>query len=198
MNIETFKAAIRWNKGLLNMGGGEPTIHPLLFDFIDVALDNGHRIWMTTNGKLTEKALRLAQMTKNLNGLKCKLSRDPWHEPIKQEVVNAFAKMDLIHSVDRGKGPIQSGRWKGNRRVVCPNSNKSFVKPDGKVYQCGCLTAPCIGNVFSGFSPLNGEWNCSNGEKHAKHMETHKAVQYDFEEVSLEKVPREKRQRVLI
>lgn len=188
MSLDTFKAAIRWNKGRLNIGGGEPTLHPDLFEMIDIALAQKHRVWMVTNGKKIRNALRLAKMTmESLNAnfneptFVCKLSQDPWHSPISEKVVEAFEDINQIHNVSKGKGPIKAGRWHGNKRVTCTNSNKPFVKPDGKVYQCGCKNAPVVGDVFTGFYPINGEWACYQGLPHEKPYTTYtlKAVVYE-------------------
>ena len=185
MNMETFKAALQWHRGnKFNIGGGEPTIHPLLFDFIDMVRNKGFRIWMATNGKRKTIALKLAQMTAEDKNFTCLLSLDSWHQPISREVRKAFVRQDKVISVDLGKGPIKGGRWRGNKRLVCPMSNKPFIKPDGKVYQCGCRNSPCVGNVFDGFYPLNGLWVCYKGKPLAKvNAVVKKAIDYNKEDL---------------
>ena len=66
MRMGTFKESDQWNKGLLNIGGGEPTLHPQLFEMIDYALKRGHRVWMCINGKKTSLALKLAELIPSL------------------------------------------------------------------------------------------------------------------------------------
>lgn len=170
MDMDTFKSAIRWNCGLLNIGGGEPSIHPKIIHMVETALDNGHRIWMVINGKKKDCALKLAKMSKEFYPkLRCKLSQDQWHEPISDEVVSVFKNLGMIHRVKR---PIIGGRWQGQisdiTRDCCQNSNKPFIQPDGSVYQCGCEGAACIGNVFDGFYPINGKWACYYGKQHTE------------------------------
>lgn len=166
MSLLTFKEAIKWNRGCLNIGGGEPTMNPHLMEMIEMALTMPNRIWMVTNGKKKRLALKLAKLCKDIGNRKrfeCKLSQDPWHEPVSKEVIDAFYDIGEIHDVSKGKGPIYGGRWKGKRRIACQNSNKPFVKPDGRVYQCGCADAPVIGDVFNGFHPIDGLWKCCHG-----------------------------------
>jgi len=177
MSVDTFRQAVSWHKGNhLNIGGGEPTLHPDIFDIVDIAVNTGHHVWMVINGKLGQKALKLAEMTDSIENFYCKLSRDRWHQPISEEVVEAFAQIGKIHKV---KTPIVGGRWKRKGRNVCQNSNKPFVRPSGNVHQCGCMDAPCVGDVFNGFHPVDGKWECANGMKHTKPgRPTQNAVKY--------------------
>ena len=171
MELDTFKNALRWHKGnLFNIGGGEPTLHPNLFAFIDMALSKKIRVWMTINGKITDLALNLAYMTEQIPDFDCKLSQDKWHDPIDEKVVNAFRRLDKV-SYFRGV-PIVSGRWKEGSRKTCANSNKPFITPDGNVYQCGCKGARTVGDVFDGFYPIDGKWKCDLGLPHEQGMKT--------------------------
>jgi uncharacterized radical SAM superfamily Fe-S cluster-containing enzyme len=51
---------------LLNVGGGEPTCHPLFWDFISIAkADRNNRVWLATNGKKEDDARKLAEMVRD-------------------------------------------------------------------------------------------------------------------------------------
>lgn len=171
--MDVFQAALKLEpQALLNIGGGEPTCHPQFWDMLDLARkERGNRIWLATNGKRTEAALRLAEMRRNLE-IRLTLSQDEWHEPISPEVVKAYRDLTengfarSIRNVAKGLGPIKAGRcdW-GDPRC---NGAMPFVQFDGMVRQCACLDAPIIGDVFVGYKPMRDseKWGCWKGLPH--------------------------------
>jgi len=171
MDIEVFKASLKYEpSALFNIGGGEPTCHPQFWEMLDLAIKarGRGRVWLATNGKRKEHALKLAEMVRN-GDIKACLSQDKWHEPVSQEVVDAFKKLHTdgwvkaIRNVNKGRGPIKSGRcdW-GEPRC---NSTLPFVQWDGKVRQCACLDAPIIGDVHFGYKSIvdSEKWKCWKG-----------------------------------
>lgn len=192
MSLETFRAALQWaprmrtpmgNIPSLNIGGGEPTLHPFLFQMIDEAVEfsSSHKLgrpWMVTNGKIKEHALMLAKIAKS-GAIRCGLSRDRWHEEIAPEVVMAFSESVFNHSKNskssssNGDGrfiqnigsPILSGRARHMAsseplRACCNGCSRPWVYPDGSVKQCACDDSKVIGSVHTSFFPMNREWMC--------------------------------------
>lgn len=176
MTMDTFQAAVRIEpQALLNFGGGEPTCHPLFWDFMAEALRvrGSGRVWMATNGKRTEDALLIAGMVRDKVIRGC-LSQDQWHDPIGQDVVDAFRQasrltarptiLNVGHRID----PIRQGRCDWGTRLDCNSCGLPFVQWDGNVRQCACLDAPIIGDVFRGYKPMfEGEktWACAFGRQ---------------------------------
>ena len=158
----------------LVLGGGEPTLHPKfeLFLILAIAESDGedNRPTIITNGKLRARAMLIADLTqgKVLHG---ELSQDPYHDPIDAAVVAAFAKLNAIRDVTRGetqRPSIIAGREMLSRGLTrreavrrypsesCP-CDEVFVRPNGKIYQCGCPDSPQIGHVETGYnSPCQG------------------------------------------
>ena len=146
------------------IGGGEPSLHPLLFDFIGIALAHAADeigVGIVTNGGVTEVALKLAMMARQ-GVIYCDLSQDAWHDPIDPAVVKAFTKKPTpdrygvcdhdrrrIRSV---KEPYRQGRWKsGEKRCAC---SELCVEPDGRIFACGCRKIQ-YGTVFDPQIPDN-------------------------------------------
>ena len=174
MTLETFKNALDYTD-YVSLGGGEPTIHPKFWEFFGLALGHcSEGLWLATNGSMTEIALTLAKIAKK-GVIGCSLSRDEWHDPIDQRVVDAFkvSKISQWEQTNDGReirtitSPVVSGRQKtGTDDCICEGL---FVAPNGDVKPCGCLDAPVIGNVNTGFE-YDGEERC-----HKKTEETEAA-----------------------
>lgn len=158
MILETYKATLalaRQYDCYLTLGGGEPTLHPEFEHFLMLAIAYGDSEEYTpcviTNGKLTERALLLARLTKR--GIVAgELSQDEWHDPIDYEVVKAFGRnvrdvTDKLINIGRAKALYKDGYVPDRDRsddCVCPGWS---VQPDGTIRQCGCTDAPIVGNV---------------------------------------------------
>lgn len=114
---------------LITIGGGEPTVHPEFFVFLDKAMeyyDRG-RIEMpplvVTNGKLTGKARKLLQYVEEERPVYVDLSQDEYHDPIHPDIVAAFqAHQRRNEQIRRGygySGQVRSdGRGAGIRTVT--------------------------------------------------------------------------------
>ena len=183
MTRETFLAACEFAENYgetITLGGGEPTLHPLLFDFVGLALAHDHEesrcdggVLIVTNGGVTKTALRLAQMARQ-GILSVELSQDQWHDPIDPKVVKAFTKDpadDGYYYARTGRdwrgirtveAPFRRGRWKkGEDRCACPDLT---VEPNGDLFHCGCRRLQ-YGTVFNPQVPSDIEHGeCSEKE----------------------------------
>ena len=147
--------------GYITIGGGEPTLHPRLFDYIGIAgayTDEGVP-FLVTNGKITDLALRLASMAhRGLVGVD--LSLDYYHEVIDECVEAAFRRapgnrddrdMRNIRDVTHGgqSDPIPQGRaenWALGDVDACV-CDDLLVTPDGRLFSCGCMSIQ-YGTIF--------------------------------------------------
>jgi len=171
MSMKTFKRAVEVAEeygDVIAIGGGEPTVHPKFWEMLGWCLGADVEIvWLATNGKKRETAIKLARLAKK-GIIGCRLSQTQYHEEADADVVKAFDRGPKKYGVTSSDGrelvtgvdnPTEQGRCEdGNTEIcVCP---ETFVKPDGKVYQCGCTDSPCIGNVFDGFDYPDGGCEC--------------------------------------
>lgn len=165
MHRAVFLAACKLARQLdvfIDIGGGEPTLHPLFWDFIGIALryKSDFIVCTTTNGKITDQALALARVAK-LKVLRVDLSLDEYHEPIDYSVVKAFEKSsgsawnyddfrgirDVTHDGTMGPAPFgRAAEWASDQDKRCPGNDLS-VAPDGVIFACGCRTVT-YGTVF--------------------------------------------------
>jgi len=156
MDFNTFKAtvklAVKMNERVA-LAGGEPTMHPLFWDFLGYAIGMSDDVFVQTNGKKTTAAIALAKMAKR-GVIKAGISRDEWHEPIDPRVYVAFSGSRSINdkrfirdiSHDPRYGPQKAGRCDWGVEM-CPCSGTSWIDPLGGIHQCGCADAPVIGSV---------------------------------------------------
>jgi hypothetical protein len=136
------------------IGGGEPTVHPKFWEFFGLILQRAgsyemEGLGIITNGKNTKDALALAELGRR-GLLSVELSRDRYHEPIEDRVVQAFTRKQASYG-DRdvrdmrgirsgsnasvlavGRGAKISGSDKG---CCCPDI---VVDPEGRIWACGC------------------------------------------------------------
>jgi sulfatase maturation enzyme AslB (radical SAM superfamily) len=187
MSVETFRKGIaianQYGESVM-IGGGEPTLNPnfelILLYAIAVADTEEMTPAIVTNGKIKERALLIASLTKK--GILCgELSRDCFHDDIDDEVVEAFQEhswydkygskhtrsliRDVTHDFQgnwrdpssiAGRELKRRGLTRRPQEDSCP-CDDTFVRPNGKIYQCGCHDSPCIGNVDDGYSsPSSG------------------------------------------
>lgn len=170
MSFETFKMAIdKWspllnrNKQSILIGGGEPTVHPQFWKFLDYARSKG-RVWLATNGKKTFDFMMLAKLAKE-EKIGVTLSQDQYHDPIDSNAVTFF-KEGLNKKKNRPgyQTPMKNGFIAREIRTVvelrtggrcrdgvtkCP-CPRMHVKPNGDIYGCGCEDAIQIGTVKEG------------------------------------------------
>ena len=106
MTEEIFKKAIEFvneTEDPISIGGGEPTCHPKFWDFLWYALiyynaPYEENIWMATNGKKTEDAFKLLNLTKK-GIISAVLSQDIYHEDIDYEVIRGFSEIKALNEV---------------------------------------------------------------------------------------------------
>jgi organic radical activating enzyme len=184
MSMEVLKKAIEISSGnQICIGGGEPTLHPrfkeMLLDTI-AASDEDVRMWIAINGSNKELSLLLAKLSCH-GVISAALSYDDFHdiELVDDEVLGAFENLVLNHKAEIRKAtllrPIGRARvnqesledrgWNFEDGCICPDFS---IKPDGRVFQCGCEDSPCIGDVWT--------WNGYGGTGCWKDMEKEKEV----------------------
>lgn len=160
MSLDVFRRVVEL-PGSLTIGGGEPTLHPLFWEFMELALSRVGDLGLATNGSMTETTLRLAKLARQ-GAICCALSLDKFHDPIDQRVIEAFkgaAKQNGYPHVaysddyriirDVSEGLVNSGRCDFGQ-PACPCSGP-FIKPSGDIHTCGCLDAPSIGCIQTGY-----------------------------------------------
>ena len=152
------------------IGGGEPTLHPLLFDFIGIALsfsDGESGVGIVTNGKLTEPARRLAQMARQ-GIIQADLSQDVYHEPIDPEIVQLFQRPQ--NQLHRNERDYRGVRNVGHRVMAVGRGRKIsdlkdcacedlFIDPTGEIFGCGCRLHS-LGNVDHPQIPSDYDRKC--------------------------------------
>jgi hypothetical protein len=172
MTIGIFHKIVQHTKGHLCLGGGEPTIHPKFWEFLDLVWEYATdplEVGLVTNGSMTETTLKLAALAKE-GKLACILSLDKYHAPIDPAVVQAFAgapqgqafagapqgypyqgifNTDYRAIRDAEGKESNNGRCDWGEEFCCCTG--AFVKPSGVIRACGCLDAPVIGHVQDGF-----------------------------------------------
>ena len=169
MSLEVFRAALelaRTHDSHVALGGGEPTLHPqfelMLVEAMAASADLDGNVFIVTNGSIKRRALLLAKL-KKADVVDAWLSQDEYHDPIDEEVIEAFTKLNAIRDVTKGgtRDPQPVGRaiellgWEPTDRdeTYCA-CDDWLVKPNGDVMQCGCDDSPSIGNVFDGIEVL--------------------------------------------
>lgn len=164
---------------LLVIGGGEPTLHPQFWDIIKLCKEHGYfgkKLWMCSNGSQKEIMRKLSKMA-DKEEIRVSISDDTFHPPLDEEVKkwftdteHHFSSFDHFKSIQNVIDPMPLGRWKGQpswRKGECCCEGP-FIKPNGKVYQCGCPRGVLIGDVWSVCRPkpideFGGSWEyCSN------------------------------------
>jgi len=165
MPMDVVRAAMEHAKthdDVISIGGGEPLLHPHVWEIIGLALGSSEHVWLATNGLDAEKTIALANMAKR-GILSVALSQDKWHPKVDERVLAAFQKIRAKnhHYPYEGNGPgdlrelrtvehpVANGRasnWATKHECCC---NNLFIKPDGSIRWCGCPDAPELGTVFN-------------------------------------------------
>lgn len=166
MSREIWEQAIKFAEetegklGSITIGGGEPTLHPDFWAIMGLCIGTFENVFIVTNGSQTETALKLAFLAKR-GVISCALSQDYWHDPIEDEVIEAFEKTDHnrsfpnendgreIRDVSRNQERMSPFRDPGNGGdpANCPCEDL-LITPSGHIKACGCRNAPVIGDVF--------------------------------------------------
>ena len=171
MSFNIFKKAIDFYSGYVSIGGGEPTLHKHFNKFLLYALGHCEGVWLATNGSNTETSIVLAGMaSRGILGVA--LSLDDFHDPIDQEVIDAFQIdgkrqsndfreiRDVSTSVSNA-GRARSRKNQYNYGFIADNKcccTELFVDPKGYVHGCGCKNAPIFGNFLKGNVVIPETW----------------------------------------
>ena len=105
MDESVFRRALAFcvrNRYMMTLGGGEPTIHPKFWDWMQYArrrlaplreyeFDGYPGVGLVTNGSNTELSLKLAAMAEQ-GKVWAAVSKDAYHDPIDPRVYIAFKK----------------------------------------------------------------------------------------------------------
>jgi organic radical activating enzyme len=152
MTRETFVKAceLAEERGdMIFIGGGEPTLHPLFWDFFGIAqrynFDDGP-IGLVTNGKRKDDALALARLAKQ-GTVYASLSTDKYHERIDPSVIQAFLK-------------------RTDRDNDLRDTRQARVVAQGRAAEWGKKVAPvlnCLSLLTGRFSAADAKQN--NGEQ---------------------------------
>jgi MoaA/NifB/PqqE/SkfB family radical SAM enzyme len=158
MTLEIFRECLKLDE-YISIGGGEPTLHPHFWQFLGESIVQCEFTWLATNGSQTKISLALAKLAQK-GVIGCALSQDEWHDPIEEEVVEAFTRdkrknfstyqdsnQDYREIRDVWGKEVKTGRcdW-GQEGCVC---KELIVKPNGDIFQCGCADAPLLGNILT-------------------------------------------------
>jgi MoaA/NifB/PqqE/SkfB family radical SAM enzyme len=173
MTQETFTNALKLvtsYDAYFTLGGGEPLLHPLFFDFawqgiretMDETYSNGCPcVGVVTNGKCERESVKLARMAE-MGFISARLSLDPYHEPISERVKHAFGWQDEAdhYSTRRQRKDndaraigganayniVSAGRaqnWGGEKKCFC---DSVLITPNGRIWHCSCKRI-AYGNV---------------------------------------------------
>jgi hypothetical protein len=136
------------------LSGGEPTLHPLFWEFMGLALKAvGGRVNVITNGSRTADALRLAEMAEK-GQIFAGLSLDRFHAPIDPVVVDAFRRPPTGQKCIVGdKEYIISCVGRAAKNKLAPEENgcdcdSITIKPNGEMFACSCYERR-FGTVFN-------------------------------------------------
>jgi len=149
MSLAIFKKVLQLSDGTscLNLGGGEPTIHPQFWEFLDLAIASNHsKVWMATNGKRTKITKKLMDL--HVDGvIDMQVSRDAWHDPINPEIFDLCREKGIserrVHLISDNGSATKNSVW-NTRDCHCASCHVDMF---GDVTPCACDNAPKIFNV---------------------------------------------------
>lgn len=173
MTMDTWVRAVRLareREDYITIGGGEPTLHPLFWQFLGFLFscytlhwpEDSYGVSIVTNGSRTDDAEALAGMARR-GMIAASLSQDSYHDEIDSRVVRAFQKNSVpdngdLRSIVTVRNITAFGRAKswGNREgCFCEGL---FVDPEGKLWTCGCrevragtVDAPKLPEDYDGY-----------------------------------------------
>ena len=159
MTIDTFVNACLFaskNSDIIAIGGGEPTLHPLFWQFVGIALKysalSGIKIWLSTNGSRLSDTIALASLAYQ-GVLEVSLSYDDYHDKsmVDEQVFEEFIDLGRtfddsrhVHGVITPSATGRAATW-GVNYCACEHW---VINPNGDVFPCGCRL-DCVGNINS-------------------------------------------------
>ncbi len=142
----------------VTIGGGEPTMHPRFFEYLNMVREEQRRgnfeitPFLVTNGKAYGKADRLLRILEHEQEMEeqtisVNLSRDQWHDAIDERIVRRYHQLKVttknlidfrsvtkIAPVGRGRNSVFD-----EQRTITPCAcEDALVDPQGQVWSCGC------------------------------------------------------------
>lgn len=142
----------------VTIGGGEPTMHPRFFKYLNLVREEQRRgnfeitPFLVTNGKAYGKADRLLRILEHEQEMEeqtisVNLSRDQWHDAIDPRIVQRYHQLKVaskgfinfrsvtkIAPVGRGRNSVFD-----EQRTITPCAcEDALVDPQGQVWSCGC------------------------------------------------------------
>lgn len=162
MTMETFNNAVRlFDTEYFTIGGGEPTLHPKLFEMIGTILClPDASLFMVTNGKKTNVAKALFGLSNGNDRFEVELSQDEYHDPIDPSVVQMYRSRGSIRTVTRisNTGHAALNGVSTTDDCSCPDL---LVKPNGDVMSCSCDDAIKLFNVNNADAPQRYREYCN-------------------------------------
>lgn len=178
----------------VTIGGGEPTMHPRFFEYLNMVREEQRRDnfeitpFLVTNGKAYGKADRLLRILEREQGLgehtiSVNLSRDQWHDAIDGRIVRRYHQLKVmtknlidfrsvtkIAPVGRGKNGVFD-----ERRTITPCAcEDALVDPQGQVWSCGCKKH-LLGSIWDSgvLDDYNSEYAHEGGKAPPEEDEAH-------------------------
>lgn len=194
---KVFKRTIEVAKKLktsIVFGGGEPTLHPKIIDFVNYTIKNKVRSSLISNGSIKDVMLKLYEIhkkeekEKNISLFNLCISLDKHHDlsMISNEVLKlADERKIFIHSEKNEEiFPAGIGRALLNFKetyqgCLCPFPQ---IKTTGDIYWCACKNTPFIGSIFEDnitekLEIVKDCWNNNVVDNHIKQLK----IDLDFE-----------------
>ena len=146
MSKDVFSQALRFAQSIgsrvLMISGGEPTSHPLFFDFLAMALNSGFLTGsVLSNGTFLQDhnfVEKFANMVKNKSGFFLQIS----------SFKGLYANYDEVH-----KPNLKALRLFGDKVTLCDNPGDIQMKPLGRA---------CSGKCYEEAKRFNGFPSCAN------------------------------------
>lgn len=150
----------------VTIGGGEPTLHPKIMDWIvQAAIEtvetskdlDGPAVLVITNGKRTDTAIKIAKLA-HLGMIQAQVSQDEYHDPISDKVFTEFRRYAISDGIStRGYAGVRNTSSNLTKRGRADENgiwsydgcccDALFIKPNGDFYQCGCQITK-LGNIL--------------------------------------------------
>jgi hypothetical protein len=144
----------------VTIGGGEPTMHPRFFEYLNMVREEQRRgnfeitPFLVTNGKAYGKADRLLRILEHEQEMEeqtisVNLSRDQWHDAIDERIVRRYHQLKVttknlidFRSVTKiaPVGRVRTSVFDEQRTITPCACEDALVDPQGQVWSCGCKT----------------------------------------------------------
>lgn len=176
--LKLFEPYLEHHKCRLTIGGGEPSLHPLLAEFVEAAFFYTNNVGMKTNGtnydklsKLLHRLRRRISWVKEDLKMSISVSYDDYHDRSMQDPRflsdRRFGKVEGYTILRAGRGwglPVD----KTIGVTYCLGNGHPFITPDGRIYSCWCdskreVSFNVVREMFSQGCFERKVWECSMG-----------------------------------